>query len=889
MTDQTEEKSDGPEDTKKPLQMRPGRLELKKTVDAGQVRQSFSHGRSKAVAVEVRRKRTFTSGAAGGMTEVKKRPAVEAAEAELAAAAPPVAAPEEADQSRRPAVLRSLTGEEAAARARALEHARETDTDTQRVMKRVSEAGEARRAAMRADDEGRLREEEERARLEAEQRRREDEERRKREEDEAARRAAEQAERIEAKIAAQGAEAPSAAAPAATAAEAAVAPAARRGVGVEEEEEQPAKRGRTDARRLRPARGSEPRRRSGKLTIAQAFEEGERMRSLASVRRQREREMRRLAGLPQENLKVIRDVVVPETITVQELANRMAVRGVDVVKTLMKLGVMATASQIIDADTAELVVAEFGHKLRRVSEADVEIGLKTEDDADEFKKPRPPVVTVMGHVDHGKTSLLDALRETDVAGREAGGITQHIGAYQVKLASGHRITFIDTPGHAAFTKMRARGANVTDIVVLVVAADDGIMPQTVEAISHAQAAKVPMIVAINKIDKPEANVTKVRNELLQHGLVVEELGGDLLAVEVSATKKINLDRLEEAILLQAEVLELKSNPDRPGEGAVIEANLERGRGPVATVLVQRGTLKVGDIVVAGTEWGRVRALIDDTGQNIESAGPATPVEVLGLNGTPLAGDDFSVVDTESRAREICEFRQRRARIARAKAAAPRGTLEQLLGQGEGIAAKELAVVVKADTHGSVEAITQALEQLGTDEVKVRVLHSGVGEISESDITLAQASHAFVAGFNVRANAQAREAAKREGIDIRYYSIIYNLTDDAKAMLSGMLAPEAREKIIGNAQILEVFAISKVGKIAGCRVTDGLVRRGANVRLLRDNVVIHQGRLSTLKRFKDDVREVRDGMECGMSFENYQDLRVGDVIECYEVEEFARTL
>jgi translation initiation factor IF-2 len=437
--------------------------------------------------------------------------------------------------------------------------------------------------------------------------------------------------------------------------------------------------------------------------------------------------------------------------------------------------------------------------------------------------------------------------------------------------------------------MRARGAKITDIVVLVVAADDGIMPQTVEAISHARAANVPMIVAINKIDKPDANVTKVRNELLQHGLVVEELGGDILAVEVSAIKKTNLDKLEEAILLQAEVLELRANPDRAGEGAVIEANLERGRGPVATVLVQRGTLKVGDIVVAGSEWGRVRALIDDTGRNVDSAGPAAPVELLGLNGTPLAGDEFSVVDSESRAREICEFRQRRARIARAKAAAPRGTVEQLLGQAVGTAAKELAVVVKADTHGSVEAIAQALEQLGTDEVKVRVLHSGVGEISESDITLAQASRALVAGFNVRANAQARDAAKREGIDIRYYSIIYNLTDDVKSMLSGMLAPEAREKIIGNAQILEVFAISKVGKIAGCRVTDGVVRRGANVRLLRDNVVIHQGRLSTLKRFKDDVREVRDGMECGMSFENYQDLRVGDVIECYEVEEVARTL
>jgi len=611
------------------------------------------------------------------------------------------------------------------------------------------------------------------------------------------------------------------------------------------------------------------------------------VRSLASVRRARERERRGARG-PQETQKILREVTIPETITVQELANRMAERGVDVIKALMKMGVMATLPQSIDADTAELVVAEFGHRSKRVSESDVEIGLKGEEDVEAALRPRPPVVTVMGHVDHGKTSLLDALRATDVVSGEAGGITQHIGAYQVTLESGDKITFIDTPGHAAFTAMRARGANVTDIVVLVVAADDGIMPQTVEAIDHAKAAGVPIIVAINKIDKPEADVTRVRNELLQHELVVEELGGDILAVEVSATKKLNLDRLEEAILLQAEVLELKANPDRTAEGVVVESNLERGRGAVATVLVQRGSLNVGDIVVAGAEWGRVRALVDDTGNSVTAAGPSTPVEVLGLNGAPQAGDEFAVVDTEARAREITEFRERRERTQRT-AAGPRSTLEQMFSQIQAGEVSELPLVIKADTHGSVEAVVTSLEKMGTDEVKVRVLHSGVGGINESDVTLAQATGAMVFGFNVRANAQARELARRESVEIRYYSIIYNLTDDVKEMLTGMLAPEARERFLGNAEILEVFTITKAGKVAGCRVTEGLVRRGASVRLLRDDVVIHEGRLSTLKRFKDEVREVREGTECGMAFENYQDIKVGDVIECFEVEEVARTL
>jgi translation initiation factor IF-2 len=578
--------------------------------------------------------------------------------------------------------------------------------------------------------------------------------------------------------------------------------------------------------------------------------------------------------------------VVPETITVQELANRMAERSVDVIKALMRMGVMATINQVIDADTAELVVTEFGHNLKRVAESDIEIGLKGEADAPETQRSRPPVVTVMGHVDHGKTSLLDALRHTDVAAGEAGGITQHIGAYQVTLKGGQKITFIDTPGHQAFTQMRARGANVTDIVVLVVAADDGIKEQTVEAIRHAKAAKVPMIVAINKMDKPDANPDKVRQELLQHEIVVEKLSGDVLDVEVSAIKKTGLDKLEEAILLQAEILDLKANPDRPAEGVVIEAKLERGRGSVATVLIKRGTLKVGDIFVAGSEWGRVRALLDDRGASITSAGPATPVEVQGLNGVPLAGDDFTVAADEGQARDIAAFRQRRRREQQAAQSA-RGTLEQMFSQIAAGAAKEFAVVVKSDVQGSLEAIVGSLEKLSTDAVKLRVLHSAVGGITESDVTLAKASAAVIVGFNVRANPQARDMARRDGVEIRYYSIIYDVIDDMKKALSGMLAPTLREQFLGNAAIREVFNISKVGKVAGCMVTEGMVRRGARVRLLRDNVVIHEGSLKTLKRFKDEVREVKEGYECGMAFENYDNIQVGDVIECFEMQEVAR--
>jgi translation initiation factor IF-2 len=554
----------------------------------------------------------------------------------------------------------------------------------------------------------------------------------------------------------------------------------------------------------------------------------------------------------------------------------------------MKNGIMATVNDSIDADTAELVATEYGHTVKRVAESDVLEGLKGTDDATETRVPRPPVVTVMGHVDHGKTSLLDALRKTDVVAGEAGGITQHIGAYQVTLKTGQKITFLDTPGHAAFTAMRARGAKVTDLVVLVVAADDGVMPQTVEAINHAKAAHVPIIVAVNKIDKGDANPTRVKSELLQHEIQVEDMGGETLAVEVSATKGTNLDKLEEAILLQAELLDIRANPNRSAEGTVIEAKLDRGRGPVATVLVQRGTLKVGDLVVAGSEWGRVRLLQNDRGETVESAGPSTPVEVLGLSAPPEAGDELVVVENEARAREVTEYRARKRRESR-HATSSRQTLDQLLKTRETGEKRLLPLVIKADVQGSSEAIQGALNKLGTDEVAVQILQAGVGAITESDVILAHASGGAIIGFNVRANAQARDRAKRDGVDIRYYNIIYNVVDDIKAALSGMLAPETREKFLGNAEVLEVFTISKVGKVAGCRVTEGVVRRGAKVRLVRDGVVIHEGELSTLKRFKDEAREVTAGQECGMSFANYDNLQKGDVIECYEVETIQRAL
>jgi translation initiation factor IF-2 len=630
-------------------------------------------------------------------------------------------------------------------------------------------------------------------------------------------------------------------------------------------------------------------RREGRIDIAAAMEgEDDRSRSMASVRRARERERRQqeLARLRSGQERVVRDVVIPENITVQELANRMASRAGEVVKALFRMGVMATITQSIDADTAELVAQEFGHRVKRVSEDDVEVGLEGAVDEDEAMTPRPPVVTIMGHVDHGKTSLLDALRKTDVAAREAGGITQHIGAYQVETSAG-RVTFIDTPGHEAFTAMRSRGAQVTDMVVLVVAADDGVMPQTIEAIKHARAAEVPLIVAVNKIDKAGINLDRVRNELLQHEVVVESLGGETQEIQVSATKGTNLDKLLEAITLQAEILDLRANPNRMGEGTVIESKLDRGRGPVATVLVQRGTLKTGDIVVAGTEWGRVRALVDDKGKQSKAAGPSAPVEILGLSGVPSAGESFVVVDSEVRAREVSEFRQRKARDkASAALGAGRGTLNDMLARIQAGEQKEVAVVVKADVQGSAEAINVTLGKLGNEEVRIRVLHSGVGQITESDIQLAKASNAVVVAFNVRATVQAREMAQRDGVDIRYYSIIYQVSDDIEAIFKSRLAPVQRENFIGYAQILQVFEVKRLGKVAGCRVTEGVVRRGCGFRLLREGVVIHQGELSTLRRFKDDVKEVTNGYECGMGFRNYDDIRVDDQIECFETETVA---
>ncbi len=627
----------------------------------------------------------------------------------------------------------------------------------------------------------------------------------------------------------------------------------------------------------------------GKLTINNAFDQQQRERSLASLKRKREREKLKAMGIQQPRDKIVREVIIPEAITIQELSNRMTERGVDIIKFMMKQGDMHKITDVIDADTAELIVQEFGHTAKRVSEADVESGFIGAADIDDHLESRAPVVTIMGHVDHGKTSLLDAIRSTNVVSGEAGGITQHIGAYQVLTPAGDKVTFIDTPGHAAFTAMRARGAKVTDIVVLVVAADDGVMPQTVEAINHAKAAGVPIIVAINKIDKGQADPSRVRTELLQHEIVVESLSGETLEVPVSALKRTNLDKLLEAIHLQAEILDLKANPDRSAEGIVIEAKLERGRGPVGTVLVQRGTLHVGDIVVAGMAWGRVRALIDDKGNNVPTAGPSVPVEVLGFDGAPEAGDQIAVVESEARAREITDYRIRKRRETLGSAGTAR-TLEHMMQQIKDAAGKkEFTLLIKGDVQGSIEAINGALKKLGTDEVEARVVHSAAGGITESDVALANASKAIIVGFNVRANTQAKQAADAQGIEIRYYNIIYDLVDDVKAAMSGLLAPTIREVFLGNAQILEVFTITKVGKVAGCRVSEGKVERGAKVRLIRDNVVIHEGTLSTLKRFKDEVKEVPAGQECGMAFANYQDIRAGDTIECFNVETVKRTL
>ena len=639
----------------------------------------------------------------------------------------------------------------------------------------------------------------------------------------------------------------------------------------------------------RPRNRSDRERRRAKITITSALnEDGQnRNRSLASLRRQREKERR--SGTEQEIVteKISREVTIPDVITIQELANRMAERAVDVIKLLMKQGQMLKINDVLDSDSAQLVAEEMGHTVKRVSESDVEEGLFKAKDEEGELKPRPPVVTIMGHVDHGKTSLLDAIRASKITSGEAGGITQHIGAYQIEK-NGEKITFIDTPGHAAFTQMRARGAKATDIVILVVAADDGVMPQTKEAISHAKAANVPIILAINKIDKEGADSTRVRTELLQDEVAVESMGGEILDVEVSALKNTNLDKLLDAIQLQAEILELKANPDRAAEGIVIEAKLDKGRGPVATVLIQKGTLRIGDTIIAGSEWGRVRAMIDENGNQVKTAEPSKPVQILGFQATPEAGDLLTAVENESRAREISDYRYRKLRDE--KQSTGRGSFEQLMiGLKSPSGLSELPIVIKGDVQGSVEAINSALEGLGTDEVKARIIHSGVGGIKESDITLAQASNAAILGFNVRANQQARMVADTNGIELRYYNVIYDLVDDIKSILSGMLTPERRETLLGNAEILEIFKISKVGKIAGCKVTEGVVQRGSHVRLIRDDIVIHEGSLGTLKRFKDEVKEVNAGQECGMNFESYQDMQAGDIIECYNVEEIARHL
>ncbi|MET3411739.1 translation initiation factor IF-2 [Methylobacterium sp. 1030] len=959
----------------------PKPLGLKRPIEAGTVRQSFSHGRSKQVVVETVKRRVIGAAPAAPAREPAPAP-------RPAAPAPTAPAPRPAQRAASGVVLRTLSEQESAARAAALADAQRREAEARRKVE--------------AEAEARRREAEEQARREreaAEARRREDEERKAA----AAAAAAAAAEAAKAAEAQAAAPAPAADAPAATPARPAEAPAqpaqpaaarpaaaapARPAAAPARQPEaarpaaarpaasaaapaaprppltprpstgEPRKTITADSRKprdlnfmARPAPAPEPEksatpataarpagagaaarpagrgaqtnedesetkrvirrpgmplkiiappktpkspggdRNRGRLTIANATSgEDERTRSVASFRRRQQRMSGR--GHVEQKEKLSREVTIPETITIQELANRMSERAVDVIRLLMKQGQIHKITDVIDSDTAQLIAEELGHTVRRVAESDVEEGLSSDEpDLEEDLDPRPPVVTIMGHVDHGKTSLLDAIRKENVVEGEAGGITQHIGAYQVASPSGDMITFIDTPGHAAFTSMRARGAKVTDIVVIVVAADDGVMPQTIEAIQHAKAAGVPMIIAVNKIDKPDAKPERVRTELLQHDIQVESMGGETLEFEVSAKTGAGLPQLLEGIQIQAEIMNLRANEKRDGEGTVIEAQLDRGRGPVATVLVQRGTLFTGDIVVAGAEWGRVRALIDDLGENVQYAGPSVPVEVLGFNGTPDAGDRVIVVPNEARAREVTEYRarQKRERQNARTGGANRSLVDMMRDLKEGAGRKELPVVIKGDVQGSVEAISGALEKLGNDEVAARILLAGVGGITESDITLAQASKAVVIGFNVRAHKEAREAAERAGIEIRYYNIIYDLVDDIKATLSGMLPPTLREERLGEATIQEVFEVSKVGKVAGCRVTDGIVERGAHVRLIRDSVVIHEGKLKTLKRFKDDAKEVTSGQECGMAFENFENMRAGDVIECYRVEEIRRTL
>src|SRR5271168_2074199 len=859
-------------------------LHLKRPVEQGSVRQSFSHGRSKTVVVEKVKRRILTPGEAPP-TAAPAQVAVAPAKPILAASARPApfapAKPTAPPPPKTGVVLPTLTAEQREARARALIDARAQEEEDRRRQGAEADARREREARDRLEREA------------AEARKRDEELRRAQEanfkrqsEDEARRRLSggEPAQSPSIPRAPQAA--PGVALPGALA----------RVAGEEDEAKRVIRRPalvlpgqKVIVPTPRPPRGGEQRNR-GRLTVTSATSgEDERTRSVAAFRRRTQR--LKSHGAQDQKEKIAREIVLPESITIQELANRMSERAVDVIKLLMRQGRMVTLTDVLDADTAELIAEEMGHKVKRVAESDVEEGLFDRPDGEGATVPRPPIVTIMGHVDHGKTSLLDAIRHANVVAGEAGGITQHIGAYQVVAPGGQKITFIDTPGHAAFTAMRARGAKVTDIVVLVVAADDGVMPQTIEAIRHAKAAKAPIIVAVNKIDKPEANPQRVMQELLQHDVQVEAFGGETLAVEVSATKNINLDKLLEAIALQAELLDLAADPDRNAEGTVIEARLDRGRGPVATVLVQRGTLRVGALVVAGSQWGRVRALLDDKGQTLESAGPSTPVAVLGFSGAPEAGDRVAVVESEARAREITEYRERqkREKLAARGGGIVRTSLSDMMSNLKTAGRKELPIVIKGDVQGSVEAITAAIEKLGNEEVMARVIHGGVGGVTESDVTLAEASKAVIIGFNVRAFKEARDLAEQQGIEIRYYNIIYNLVDDVKAAMSGMLAPTLRETMLGNAQILEVFSISKVGNVAGCRVTDGVVQRGAHVRLIRDSVVVHEGKLSTLKRFKDEVVVVQAGQECGMAFENYQDMRKADVIECYTVEEIRRTL
>jgi len=833
------------------LKVSPGKLSLTKTVESGKVKQNFTHGRSKSVTVEVKKTRTFQQGSSG-MVEIKP------------AFAPSSSAP--SSQNSQPTQMqmeaggRHLTQDEQQARMKALkiaeEHFRSAPAPTP---KRAAEPAAAEVEEEPAVVEAPVAQEEVR-----------DNSGIVRPKKPIGAEAAALRDKTNVNLAAPLNAPPRVLKPITT-----------------DEAEEREKANKAGKLKLR---GGDERRGGGKITVVQALSniEDSRMRSMASMRRQREKAMKKAAGVQGPTEKVIRDVVIPETITVQELANRMAERAVDVIRTLMKLGVMATANQSIDADTAELVVGEFGHKFKRVTEGDVENVINDDSNEDESALvSRPPVVTIMGHVDHGKTSLLDALRKTDVAAKEAGGITQHIGAYQVAMENGQKITFLDTPGHEAFTAMRARGAKITDIVVLVVAADDGIMAQTKEAISHAKAAGVPIIVAVNKIDKPGADSSRVKQELMQYELVPEEFGGDIMVVEVSAKTGQNLEKLVETILLQAEILELKANPDRAAAGVVVEAKLDTGKGVIATILIQKGSLNVGDLVVAGPAYGKVRTLIDDKGAPIKTAIPGMPVQILGLNAAPEAGDTFSVVESEKAARDIAEYRARRTREQNVVASAR--TMDSLFGEAAGTNAKELPVIVKGDVQGSVEAIVGSLAKVSGDEVAVRTLFSGVGAITESDITLSKATGALIIAFNVRANPKAKEIAQREKINIRYYSIIYDVVDDVKAALSGMLSPTLRENFLGYANIREVFNITKAGKVAGCMVTDGVIKRGCKVRLLRDNVVIHEGTLKTLKRFKDEVKEVKNGLECGMAFENYEDIRVGDQIECFEVEEVARTV